>query len=199
MRELRQHPDLGGDLWNAKILNEAHATLADAEKRQKYDCELFEVYTKKQAYEFGGKTPLITIFCPFCKRPLARAASPGESCPSCKSPLSFVKDKAFDEACRRAIPRIRKSGKFSFYTAWPQKGKEGEMVDLSKEGMRFCCRERLTETNLIKISGPVLAGVARVKNVYKMHFDGHSLFSVGTQFVSVTFKEPRGGFYSTSV
>ncbi len=198
MRELRQHPDLGGDLWNAQVLNEAHETLVDAEARQKYDRQLFERYTKKQVYGAADKTPLITIFCPFCKRPLARTARAGESCPSCKSPLSYVRDKVFDAACRRAIPRISRSGKFLYYTTWPQKGKDGEMIDLSKDGMRFRCSERLKDTMLIKISGPLLKGVARVTNLHKIQFEGYSLFSVGTRFVSVTFKEPRGGFCSSS-
>ena len=47
MRELRQHPDLSGDVWNAQVLNEAYETLSQADKRQIYDRQLFERYTKK--------------------------------------------------------------------------------------------------------------------------------------------------------
>ena len=39
MQKLKAHPDLGGDEWNAAVINEAYAVLSDAEKRKKYDTE----------------------------------------------------------------------------------------------------------------------------------------------------------------
>ncbi len=41
MQKLRKHPDLGGEHWNASIINEAHAVLTDATRRRAYDRELF--------------------------------------------------------------------------------------------------------------------------------------------------------------
>ena len=41
MQKLKQHPDLGGENWNASIINEAHNVLTDAEKRRAYDRILF--------------------------------------------------------------------------------------------------------------------------------------------------------------
>lgn len=199
MRELKQHPDLGGTHWNAKILNEAYETLRDEQKRRDYDKKLFERYTKKPLHDvITDKAPLITIFCPFCKRPLARKASPDERCPTCKSPLRSLGEDALKHGCRRSVPRIKKSGKFLYYTTWPQKGIEAEMVDLSKEGLRFQSREKLTPDMLIKISSPFLKGVAKIKNVHKMYFGEFAIYSVGAEFVSVAFMEPKGGFYSAS-
>ena len=41
MQKLRKHPDLGGEHWNASIINEAHAVLTDETRRRAYDHELF--------------------------------------------------------------------------------------------------------------------------------------------------------------
>ena len=41
MQKLRQHPDLGGENWNASIINEAHNVLADDARRRAYDRTLF--------------------------------------------------------------------------------------------------------------------------------------------------------------
>ena len=41
MQKLKQHPDLGGENWNASIINEAHEVLIDADKRRAYDRILF--------------------------------------------------------------------------------------------------------------------------------------------------------------
>jgi len=42
MRELKIHPDLGGDNGRAQELNEAHEVLSDPEKRRAYDRALLD-------------------------------------------------------------------------------------------------------------------------------------------------------------
>jgi len=42
MQKLKHHPDLGGEHWNASIINEAYGILMDAGKRRAYDRVLFE-------------------------------------------------------------------------------------------------------------------------------------------------------------
>ena len=51
MQKLRKHPDLGGEHWNASIINEAHAVLTDDTRRRAYDRELFG----KSDYKTLGK------------------------------------------------------------------------------------------------------------------------------------------------
>lgn len=198
MRELKQHPDLGGDLWNAQVLNQAYETLSHESKRQDYDRVLFERYNKTPFHDTRSDTaPLISFFCPFCKRPLARAAKSTESCPTCRSPLRSSGDSS-REGCRRAMPRTKKSSQFLFYTTWPQKGRPAELIDLSKTGMRFRCGQRLNKDMLIKVSGKLMTGVAKVKNVHKIVYQGYQVYSVGAQFVSVAFRESKGSFYSST-
>ncbi len=48
MQKLRAHPDLGGDNWNAALINAALAVLSNPEKRQRYDRELTEKQTFKR-------------------------------------------------------------------------------------------------------------------------------------------------------
>lgn len=41
MQRLKQHPDLGGEHWNAILINEAHDALVDEDRRRVYDRMLF--------------------------------------------------------------------------------------------------------------------------------------------------------------
>lgn len=42
MQKLKAHPDLGGDHWNASVINKAFETLIDPERRRAYNVELFK-------------------------------------------------------------------------------------------------------------------------------------------------------------
>ena len=44
MQKLKLHPDLGGDDWNASLLNAAYATLRNSVRRAEYDQELLADY-----------------------------------------------------------------------------------------------------------------------------------------------------------
>jgi curved DNA-binding protein CbpA len=199
MRELKQHPDLGGEHWNATILNEAYETLCDSKKRAEYDRKLFEQYTKIPISRKNLKKPLITIFCPFCKRPLARNADSDECCPTCRSPLLSQNEDKLREACRRSVARIKKSGQIRYYSSWPQKGQGAEMINLSSKGMRFVCTERLSPNAIIKISSPLLKATARVTHCHKILRQQRTFYTVGVYFLTVTFANPKGSFVATCV
>lgn len=47
MQKLRMHPDLGGEHWDAGIINQAYTTLRDVKKRAAYDIALLGRYSIK--------------------------------------------------------------------------------------------------------------------------------------------------------
>ena len=199
MRDLKQHPDLGGDHWNATILNEAFGVLSDSRKRDEYDKELFAQYVNKPLSKDGSKKkPVFSFFCPFCKRPLARKAHIGESCPTCRSPLHSQSTGAkLQRECRRSADRMKKTGALHFYTSWPQKGQEALMLDFSPIGIRMLCPTRLRKNSIIKLSSPFLKAVAKVKNAHKKESQGKASYIVGARFLAVNFECPKGSLLST--
>jgi hypothetical protein len=74
MQTLRHHPDLGGDEWNAAILNEAFCVLSDERQRRSYDARLFMQSTR-------GETARQTA----AQRP-KRQAKTGRPGPACSGP-----------------------------------------------------------------------------------------------------------------
>ena len=48
LQKLKMHPDLGGDEWNASLINLAYNTLRDADKRSEYDRELLKDYNLRE-------------------------------------------------------------------------------------------------------------------------------------------------------
>ncbi len=201
MHTLKKHPDLGGEHWNAVILNEAYETLSDMNKRAEYDKMLFEFYIKKPFPKVSShKKPFISIFCPFCKRPLARKAKPGESCPTCRSPLqSNNNQEVLNRDYNRSVNRIKRSGNIRYYSYWPQRGQKAKIIDLSPRGIRFLCCEELKQKLIVKLSSPLLKAIVKVVNTQKKEIDGKAFYTIGAQFLTVTFANPKGSFFSTVV
>jgi curved DNA-binding protein CbpA len=197
MRELNLHPDRGGDHWNAVLLNEAYDTLSDSFKRAEYDRKLFEKYTMQPLPPaHRNQMPLITIFCPFCKRPLARAAESHENCLTCKSPLNQDIQRSY----QRAEQRVRRSAKIRYYTTWPQAGREADMVDLSPNGLQMIAIEHLRPRLIIKLSSNLVKATAKVVycNDARNQF-GTAMQTIGVKFLTASFAEPKGSFYSKLV
>ncbi len=196
MLELKHHPDLGGSGCDACLLNEAYDVLSDPELRKSYDKELYYRYTKR-LYS-PDKSLLITVFCPFCKRPLARKPAPGELCASCHSPMLSPRPEATAKACKRSLARIKREEKILYYNSYPGKAQEARMVDLSPKGMRFLCGEKLAPGATLRIAGRLCDAYATVTNLREENVDGEACYSVGVCFLAVRFNEPRGSFLATS-
>jgi curved DNA-binding protein CbpA len=196
MRELKKHPDLGGDTWDASVLNEAYETLSDPARRAAYDEELFVRYTKQTgAYSRQPGTP---VFCPICKRPLSSKARPGELCITCQTPLQSDEPETVQKGKPRSIERIKKSDPIRYYAAWPGKAEKGRMIDFSPKGMRFICDKKIPPETVLKISCSLFEASGTVTNFSEEIQDGQKSYAIGVCFIAVRFADARGTFLSTS-
>jgi hypothetical protein len=199
MKELKQHPDFGGSTPHASLLNEAYGTLSDPTRRAAYDQETLARLSKKSGINSNsGKPSLSTLLCPFCRRPLARKARAGESCPTCQIPLRSSKPADLDRTSRRSIARLKRHGRIVYSSSWPEEPREGKMIDLSPKGMRFLCSERLRPGTVLKIGNPLLKASVIVTNLHDEEVEGIFSYAVGVSFLAVEFEEPKGSFLSVS-
>jgi hypothetical protein len=196
MRELKQHPDLGGSSSHAALLNEAYKTLSNSPLRAEYDRNLFLRYTKQSlsTHAFGHPTHTKQL-CPFCKAPLTRQVQPDRSCSACQSPLQSEEGAAVQD--RRALARIKRNARIYYWSQWPQEPQEAKMIDISPQGMRLLCGQQVKPGAVLKISGPGFKASAIAVDLRAEEVDGEKLHAVGVSFLSVQFESPRGSILST--
>ncbi|GAB4393840.1 MAG: hypothetical protein Tsb005_13830 [Gammaproteobacteria bacterium] len=190
MLKLKQHPDLGGDHWNAALINEAYAVLKDAAKRAAYDKELLTKYVHAQ-----HQHPAIHHYCVFCKTPHADTVITGD-CVECHSPLANA--MAENNELARELARLPRHQAVTYYEQWPQIGSEGEMVDISPKGLGLYTQRLLTVDQMIKLECELLRAVGRVVHVTEQNNDERFNYLIGIEFVAVNFHTRLGSFISTS-
>ena len=211
MQKLKQHPDLGGDDWNASILNEAYTILTNSEKRAAYDQQFLHKYkticvqARKQEHgrEKQRKSAKAPPYrkddsrCPFCGTPIPvrfRYSNSGD-CNHCHSPLKPVVRLRLTGKSRRALQRTSHHVSIRYY-AHPEKitEKSGTTRDLSPYGMQFSATNRLDKNQIIKIVSDVLSAVARV--TYCHQHSGRKGYAIGVEFLTLCFHERTGTFIS---
>lgn len=217
MQKLRAHPDLGGDQWNAAVINEAFATLTNTEARAAYDSELFKRYSRaelgaqhnggrragparERPQQSSGETPASGASCRFCKAP--HHPRPGDDsdhdCPRCASPLSAPRQERDESPCQRAVARLEKAAPLAFYRNWPQRRPfQGRIEDLSTRGLRFATRVGLEQGEIIKLESPLLAAVGQISNTTALRRMGRYEFVYGVLFHTLRFAYQRGTFVQT--
>jgi len=199
MRELKQHPDLGGSAAKAALINEAYETIGDAKRRAEYDRKMSPPKRKSGVPRAADEKPPPAVkSCPLCRTPLDQNACSGERCPDCEIPLRRTVGECLDQKHRRAMSRMQKRGRILYFSSWPQKAREAEMLDLSPKGMRFLGSERLESGTVLKINTPLLTASAIVTNVHQKEKAGQMVYSIGVSFVAVAFGDSKGSFLSVT-
>ncbi len=200
LQKLKQHPDLGGDHWNATVINEAFQILKDEEKRAEYDKKLYQHYTKNfHSNDREKKQPVTTVICPFCKRALVRTNHSDKNCVCHNNTFQTENQDSKSESCRRSHFRTQKLEKLHFITSTSEEIYEAQMVDLSPKGMRFLCKKALSPNEVIKIDNSLFRAIAEISSVQKNIKDHNVFYSIGAHFYSISFTHQEGTFLSTSV
>lgn len=213
MQKLRMHPDLGGDEWNAQLLNEAYRTLSDPDLRRAYDREFFAARGKLResarrdtatATTTGTVDSAQTAFkpdpsrCPFCNsaRP-ARQIYPGPAdCPNCGAPLETANNLRLIQNARRAVARSSRNEAIAICLTPGTKRYPGTLRDLSPNGMQLLSPTPLQINQVIQITCAALTATGRI--TYCNRVSGSGQFVAGLEFLTLRFYERSGTFLSVS-
>jgi curved DNA-binding protein CbpA len=212
MQRLKAHPDLGGDHWNAAIINEAYAVLTNAEKRADYDRDFqARVLDARSAAEGRAATSTAATdhpatgtkvgSCVFCRTPYP--AMPrlhaDAACATCGSPLRRVTALQIADAGSRSVPRLPRAHRLQLYTSWPQaRGIPAESRDLSPNGLSFATMELLRPSAIVKLDSPLFRAVVQIRNTRIEDNGASGLWIMGAEFLTVLFAHSRGAFLTAS-
>lgn len=214
MQKLKMHPDLGGSHWNAVLVNEAYAVLSDPAKRRVYDKELLGDLSKyrfheeeepkekgRQSQTIAQKEELIKHYCFFCMTPYHpdREYEQSSVCFECRSPLRSNKDMENVEQHNRMVQRRHAEGIVTYYTYWPEKPARGRICDISPKGICFTAHNKISSKSILKLESDQFRAVIEVAHCKYMPDESELPFSIGAEFLTVNFEQPRGNFLSVDV
>lgn len=198
MQKLNAHPDLGGDEWNAALINEACAVITDPKKRAAYDASLREQGKPRTETPSPRPAPVAEPeHCLFCNTRLQALSSyQGEGkCSRCNSPLTPLTPQSLEQSSRRVIARVPAKSPVHFYDRWPQKAPHnGVLFDLSLNGIGFQSPLALATGTIIKLENERLGATARVISCILKTGMEVPAYHIGAQFLSLVFNEQRGTF-----
>lgn len=209
MQRMKMHPDLGGDHWQASLINEAFATLSDPTKRARYDQGLSTpavdyrehaknsrgADTHENAAPTAGCANSTGRFCPFCSTPHHYEGLPEHDCRICGSPLSMSSVEKDEYSWQRQVARIPKSFTARVYVDWPAKGENCRAIDVSPVGMCFASDTALTAGKIIKIDSAFCTAIAQVRRC-TLADDTAGRYQTGVRFMTLRFNSSHGNFVS---
>ena len=203
MQNLKMHPDLGGDNWNAILVNEAYEVLSDPLKRERYDRVLLKKLRQRQPQERVDSLQPSNLgrgHCLFCKTIflIVPGRPTNELCSDCRSPLQGNDSEEREITLRRIAARIEESFDITYYTYWPQSPHRAIATDFSPTGIAIVAPDRFFVGQLVKIDSEILGAVAQVKN-HEAIGGSSTPVRVGLKFLTVSFNLPRGTFVGVTV
>jgi hypothetical protein len=213
MLKLKQHPDLGGDHETAALLNEAYAVLSHPAQRAEYDRSL-QVRQSTASVSRGpferawpaapdhvtpapqAPTRSDQVHCCFCAAAHPGLPVPGDRCAHCGSPLLSPARVERSGGDKRVLPRFTHGGEIQLLAQRATSPRPATIQDLSPLGMCVLMREPLPVDQVVKVDGPLLSAVARVVSCRCPGGAGHGQATIGLEFLTLDFSEPRGTFVS---
>ena len=221
MQKLKAHPDLGGDEWDAAVINEAYAVLSDTDKRAAYDQTLSDLHRQigagARAAERWSRpappaepnpqpaTPSVADIparpntgtpCPFCGAGNPRGGYRQlDHCGQCHAPLKPVTSPT--GRAGRAAERIEHLDDMQFVLNWPPTARyQARVLDLSPTGMQFVALTRLEVQQKLKIESSTLTAVAEVSRCQPA--DAPQTYQTGVRFLTLDLQRPSGTFFSAN-
>lgn len=214
MQKLKLHPDLGGDDWNASLLNEAYAVLSNTQKRAAYDRQhstgkmASGPQTRKrttetpqkgrsQFWQPSARNTRSNSVCHFCgtPKPVRFRYGGSHDCTLCASPLQTVVQLRSVANTQRAVHRTPHRAPIVFFTEVDDRtGNSGTISDLSPRGLQFLSAIPLMEAQVLKITSEVLSATARV--IYCRPVRNSGRHAVGVEFITLRFHNCAGTFIS---
>ena len=226
MQKLRHHPDLGGDQWNAAVINEAYAVLSNPPKRAAYDVtqpHLFKNIGSSARDEGVSAPPPPPPEPEPTRQPEAepdvieatppKAAPGAPACPFCGSalPAGGYRHLEWCGRCHatlnpvvpsanttgRTANRIEHVADMQFVLSWPPKQHYvAKVVDLSPTGMQFVSRQLLRTKQRLLIESATLSAVAVVRRCAVSAYA--PVYETGVKFITLNMHQRSGTFFSKS-
>ena len=194
-----RHPDVGGDTYQAALINDAYAVLSDPATRAVYDAR-----RAARAASRSGSVDAPPVHrparpahaCPMCHLTLPSKLNWDTRCVRCRAPLAPVRAAGprTKPADRRGIPRVSKSDWAILHVDWKSDAIDVRMRDLSLDGISVYSGLELPLHRLVRIVGHSFDVVATVVGCRRLD----AVFTVHAQLVTALFAEPTGGFVSTT-
>ena len=181
------------------LLDAAYAVLGDPQRRASYDLERLAGPDAKRhdtLDENGAPGPRNCLFCG-APHGLQRVLERDDECGRCSSPLFAAERHRFEFSGQRMLRRIPKRHAIDVWVTWPQTAPlQGELRDLSLNGMSFASVVRLQPNQVVRIDCSELRALGRVAHIER-NPDSGPAFNVGIEFLTLRFRHVRGSFVST--
>lgn len=195
------HPDVGGDHELASLITEAHTVLSNATRRAAYDALRMVRWTRQPLDDSGVRPesarPRPPGSCPMCALQVTGLKIGRETrCSRCRAPMYPVRTSgsASSPAERRILPRVSKSDWAVLYPSWPSDVIDVRLRDLSLDGLSVYAGAEIPVGRTIRVTGSSFDVVADIVSCRALD----RVFTLHARLVTALFKQPTGGFVSTS-